>query len=80
MPTAKIVVIVSTLKSRYEIKKQPSIWMFFQLQFCMDFAGNKILDFNADLTTSRHCAQIKTLFIAYLLPLQLASSMSSLGG
>ena len=76
MPTAKIVVIVSTLKSRYEIKKQPSIWMFFQLQFCMDFAGNKILD----LTTSRHCAQIKTLFVAYLLPFLLASSMSSLGG
>lgn len=54
--------------------------MFFQLQFCMDFAGNKILDFNADLTTSRHCAQIKTLYVAYLLPLQLAPSMSSLGG
>lgn len=48
--------------------------------FCMDFAGNKILDFNADLTTSHHCAQIKTLFVAYLLPLQLVSSMSSLDG
>ena len=33
------------------------------------FRWKQILDFNADLTTSRHCAQIKTLFVAYLLSL-----------
>lgn len=52
----------------------------FPITILYGFRWKQILDFNADLTTSRHCAQIKTLFVAYLLPLQLASSMSSLGG
>ena len=52
----------------------------FPITILYGFRWKQNLDFNADLTTSRHCAQIKTLYVAYLLPLQLAPSMSSLGG